>query len=511
MEIMSTRNSSSPKPTHASHFPGPNPDAGKLVFEKSVSGRRGYALPNADVPQGTPLPSALMRTQDCPWPEVSELDVIRHYSILSQKNFSVDTNFYPLGSCTMKYNPKFTEAIARLNGFANLHPLLPQLKQGETLAQGALEVLFEMETWLCQMTGMDHFTMQPLAGAHGELTGVMLMAAYHRAKGNKKKFIIVPDSAHGTNPATAAIAGYETISIPSDRSGLMDMQKFKDKLSPEIAGVMLTCPDTVGIFNSNIDKIAQLVHDVDGLVYYDGANLNAILGRCRPGDVGFDVMHINTHKTFTTPHGGGGPGAGPVGVKSKLAKFLPISRVMKQADGSYHLNYDCPDSIGYISAFYGNFAIILRAYAYILMLGKEGLQATSNHAVLNANYIMSRLKNYFHLPFDRVCMHECVFSASRQAEHGVHAIDIAKYLIDQGMHPPTVYFPLIVKEALMIEPTETESKQTMDAFIAQMIKVAELCEQNPGSFKNLPLTSPITRPDEVKAARDLNTNFFSKA
>ncbi len=291
----------------------------------------------------------------------------------------------------------------------------------------------------------------------------------------------------------------------------MDMNKFKEKISPELAGVMLTCPDTVGVFNSQIDKIAEIVHDVDGLVYYDGANLNAILGRCRPGDVGFDVMHINTHKTFTTPHGGGGPGAGPVGVKEKLARYLPTSRVVKRPDGTYALNYDYPDSIGYVSAFYGNFALLLRAYAYILMLGKEGLVETSNHAVLNANYVMARLKKYFYFPFDRLCMHECVLSAVRQAEKGVHANDIAKYLIDQGIHPPTVYFPLIVKEAMMIEPTETESKKTLDEFIAHMIKAAQLCEKEPQVFKHFPKTTPVTRPDEVKAARELDTNYFAQS
>lgn len=480
-----------------------------LIFEKSVPGRLGFQLPASDVPVKEEIPEEYRRKKACEWPQVSELDVVRHYTRLSQRNFSIDTNFYPLGSCTMKYNPKFTEAIARFTGFADLHPLLPQLQGGGALTQGALEVLYELEQLLCAMTGMDHFTLQPLAGAHGELTGVMLIAAYHKAKGHRKKYIIIPDSAHGTNPATAAIAGYETISIPSGRDGLMDMAKFKERLSPEVAGVMLTCPDTVGIFNSQIDEIARLVHAVDGLVYYDGANLNAILGRCRPGDVGFDVMHLNTHKTFTTPHGGGGPGAGPVGVKARLAKFLPISRVIKSSQGMYSLNYNYSDSIGYISAFYGNFALLLRAYAYILVLGKEGLLETSSHAVLNANYCMSRLKKYYHLPYDRVCMHECIFSAGRQAEKGVHAIDIAKFLIDQGLHPPTVYFPLIVKEAIMIEPTETESKQTLDRFVEKMVEAAKLCEQNPSAFKDFPQTMPVSRPDEVKAARDLNTNYFS--
>jgi glycine dehydrogenase subunit 2 len=480
----------------------------ELIFEKSRVGKQGYHPPKVDVPQKTTFPSQYQRSNDCPWPEVTELDVIRHYTKLSQKNFSVDTNFYPLGSCTMKYNPKFTEKIAAIPGFAELHPLLPQLKKGERFVQGALEVLFELEQWLSEMTGMDHFTLQPLAGAHGELTGVMMMAAYHKAKGNKKKYILVPDAAHGTNPATAAIAGYDIVTIPSTAEGVMDLRILKEKINDEVAGCMMTCPDTHGIFNSEIDKISEMVHKVDGIMYYDGANLNAILGRARPGDLGFDVMHINTHKTFTTPHGGGGPGAGPVGVNKKLAAYLPISRVVKKDDGTYALNYDYSESIGYIASFYGNFAILLRAYAYILMLGKEGLIETSNHAVLNANYIQAKLKKYYDVAFDRICMHECLFSASRQAKEGVHAIDIAKFLIDQGIHPPTVYFPLTVKESIMIEPTETESKQTMDEFIDAMIAAARLSKENPSLFHDLPKTSPITRPDEVKAARDLNTNFF---
>jgi glycine dehydrogenase subunit 2 len=481
-----------------------------LIFEKSVKGRKGISLPRSDVSVQGDIPAKYKRTSDACWPEVSELDAVRHFTKLSQLNFSIDTQFYPLGSCTMKYNPKFTEQIARFPEFAQLHPLLPQLRNGELLTQGALEVLYEMDRLLCEITGMDHFTMQPLAGAHGELTGVMMMAAYHKSKGNKKRYIIVPDSAHGTNPATAAIAGYDLVSIPTDKKGVLDIKVLKEKITDEAAGVMLTCPNTLGIFNSAIDEMAAVVHAVDGIMYYDGANLNAVLGRCRPGDIGFDVMHLNTHKTFTTPHGGGGPGAGPVGVKEKLAKFLPISRVVRRDDGMFVLDYNYPDSIGYIASFYGNFALLLRAYAYLLMLGKEGLMETSNHAVLNANYIMESLKDHYLLPYDRRCMHECVFSASRQADRGVHAIDIAKFLIDQGIHPPTVYFPLIVKESVMIEPTETESKETLDRFIAMMIKAGELAKTHPEAFKDLPKTTPVARPDEVKAARDIKCSFFSK-
>lgn len=481
----------------------------KLIFEKSVEGRHGYLNPKSDVPVHGEVPQQLRRLKPCEFPQLSELEVVRHFTKLSQRNFSIDTNFYPLGSCTMKYNPKFTEAAAAIPEFRDLHPLLPQLKKGELLTQGALELLYHLDQLFCAMTGMDSFTMQPLAGAHGELTGVMMMAAYHKAKGNKKKYIIAPDSAHGTNPATASIAGYETISISSTKDGVMNLEELKSKINDEVAGLMLTCPNTHGIFNSDIDKIAQMIHAVDGIMYYDGANLNAILGRCRPGDVGFDVMHINTHKTFTTPHGGGGPGAGPVGVKEKLIPFLPISRVIKKNDGTFALNYDYPQSIGYIASFYGNFGLLLRAYAYILLLGKEGLIETTNHAVLNANYLKERLKEKYELAFDRICMHESVFSATRQAERGVHAIDIAKFLIDQGIHPPTVYFPLTVKEAVMIEPTETESKQTMDEFVEAMFKADELSQSNPEAFHNFPQTTPVSRPDEVKAARDINTNYFN--
>ncbi|MFH1360058.1 MAG: aminomethyl-transferring glycine dehydrogenase subunit GcvPB [Candidatus Omnitrophota bacterium] len=481
----------------------------QLIFEKSVSGRKGLKIQQSDVPAKGEIPVTYQRTQECQWPQVTELDLIRHFTKLSHLNYSVDTNFYPLGSCTMKYNPRFTEKLAGSFGFAGLHPMLAQLKGGERFTQGALHVLYEMDRLLCEITGMDEFTMQPMAGAHGELTGVMLMAAYHKAKGQKKKFIIVPDSAHGTNPASAAIAGYKIISVPSDQQGVMDIKILKEKISKDVAGVMLTCPNTLGIFNSDIDQVAEMVHAVDGLMYYDGANLNALMGRARPGDLGFDIVHINLHKTFSAPHGGGGPGAGPVGMKKHLSRFCPISRVEIRNDGTFALNYDYSDSIGYIASFYGNFAVILRAYAYILLLGKQGLKETSDHAVLNANYIMERLKKFYDLPFNRRCMHECVFSASRQAKRGVHALDIAKFLIDQGMHPPTVYFPLIVKEAMMIEPTETESKETMDTFIDAMIRADELSEKDPGCFKDFPLTRSISRPDEVYAAKSLNTNYFS--
>lgn len=480
----------------------------QLIFEKSVEGRKGFQIPSSDVPVSVKCPAKYQRTKGPLLPQVSELDVVRHFTQLSRMNFSVDTNFYPLGSCTMKYNPKFTEMLAALPGFADVHPLLPQLRLGGILTQGALQILYEMDRLLSEITGMDYFTMQPLAGAHGELTGLMLIAAYHKAKGNKKKTIIVPDSAHGTNPASAAIAGYETITIPSNQNGVLDLGKVKEKLNKDVAAVMLTCPNTIGIFNPDIDKIVEMVHEVDGLMYYDGANLNAMLGRCRPGDIGFDVIHVNLHKTFGTPHGGGGPGSGPVGIKEKLAKFLPISRVIKHDDGTFCLNYNYPESIGYIASLYGNFSIILRAYAYVLLLGKEGLIETSNHAVINANYVMAKLKDYYEVPYGQTCMHECVFSASKQTKRGVHAIDIAKFLIDKGIHPPTIYFPLNVKEAIMVEPTETESKEALDKFIEVMIEAAKISEDNPEIFKSLPISTPVSRPDEVQAARNINVNFF---
>lgn len=476
----------------------------RLIFEKHKEGRRGFLYGRCDVDKAKPLAEKYCRKQQPELASLSELDVVRHYTNMSRLNFSVDTNFYPLGSCTMKYNPKFCERISSFEGFSQLHPLLPQLAGGGMLAQGALEVLYETEKLLCEITGMSAFSLQPLAGAHGELTGVMLIAAYHKDKGSRRKYILVPDSSHGTNPSSAAIAGYEVVVIPTGSDGYLDLVEYKKHLSNEVAAVMLTCPDTLGIFNPGIKEISDMAHQAGALMYYDGANLNAILGKCRPGDIGFDVVHINLHKTFGTPHGGGGPGAGPVGVKEKLVKFLPISRINRRNDGTYTLDYQQQKSIGYIAPFYGNFGVVLKAYAYILALGKEGLIKAAEIAVLNANYCLAKLKRYYVLPFDKRCMHECVFSAARQAKNGVHALDIAKYLIDQGYHPPTIYFPLIVKEALMIEPTETESKETIDAFIAVMIEIAHLAEDNPTAVTCAPLNMPVKRLDEARAARQLD-------
>ena len=478
----------------------------KLIFEKSVPGRKGVMPGKSDIKESIEFDSSLLRENDAELCELSELDVVRHFTRLSKLNFGVDDNFYPLGSCTMKYNPKVTELVASYDGFANLHPLLPQLRGGGMLTQGALEVLYEMDMLLREITGMSAFTLQPLAGAHGELTGIMIMAAYHKNQGNHKTTVLIPDSAHGTNPSSAAIAGYKVQTVPS-KDGVMDVDALRSMVNDETAGLMLTCPNTLGIFNPNIREICDIIHKVDGLAYYDGANLNAIIGKAKPGDFGFDLVHLNLHKTFATPHGGGGPGAGPVGVVEKLKEFLPVSVVVKREDGTFAVKYNRPKTIGYIAPFYGNFGVTLKAYAYILMLGKDGLKRVSENAVINANYIKEKLKDYYDLPYPQTCKHECVFSASRQAKNGVHAIDIAKALIDRGFHPPTVYFPTIVHEALMIEPTETESRETIDAFIDAMIDIAKQAESDPESFKDLPKTTPIGRLDETKAAKQLELAF----
>ena len=473
----------------------------KLIFDKSVPGRHGVRPAANDVGVSSRLKPSLLRKAPAELPELSELDVVRHFTELSRRNFGVDTGFYPLGSCTMKYNPKIAERIAAEARFGLLHPLLPQLPGGEGFVQGALEVLYETDLLLRELCGMAAFTMQPLAGAHGELTGTMIIAAYHRDRGNRKTTILIPDSAHGTNPASASIAGYAVRTVTSGDDGLMDMDALKAAVNDDVAGLMLTSPNTLGLFNPRVKQIADLIHSVDGLMYYDGANLNALLGRCRPGDMGFDIAHVNVHKTFATPHGGGGPGAGPVGVVKKLVDFLPISIVRQRDDGTYYLEYDRPKSIGYIAPFYGNFGIIVRAYVYMLMLGRQGMLDVSANAVLNANYVLARLKHKYQAAVDRICKHECVFSAKRQMANGVHAMDIAKALIDRGFHPPTVYFPLTVPEAMMIEPTETESKETIDSFIEAMLEIADLADRDPDAVKRCPTTTPVGRLDDVRAAR----------
>jgi len=473
----------------------------KTVFKKSVPGREGVwpEKPTSNIEDF--IPAELLR-ESSGMPSLSELDVVRHFTKLSMKNFGVDSNFYPLGSCTMKYNPKFTEQVAALPGFARLHPAISQLKGAGRHCQGALEVIFETERLLSELCGMADFTMHPMAGAHGELTGVMIIAAYHKDKGNKKTKVICPDSAHGTNPASASIAGYEVVSVESN-NGIITPEALAEVLDDDVAAVMMTCPNTLGLFEKHLPEIVKMIHEKDALLYYDGANMNAIMGKMRVGDAGFDVVHLNLHKTFATPHGGGGPGSGPVGVCEKLIPFLPVSRVKKLEDGQYYLSYDEPKSIGFVAPFYGNFGVYLKAYAYMLRLGREGLIRATENAVLGANYMRKRLEDYFEVPYNRTCMHEFVLSAVNQAKNGIRALDVAKALLDKGHHAPTIYFPLIVKECMMIEPTETESKETLDRFVDDLIEIAKLAEENPDFIKNAPVTLSVSRLDETKAARDM--------
>jgi glycine dehydrogenase subunit 2 len=470
-----------------------------LIFEISRPGRTAYSLPDCDVPEAgltELIPAHLLRETDAELPEVSEVDLVRHFTRLSRRNHGVDSGFYPLGSCTMKYNPKINEEVAGLDGFAKVHPYQPS----ETV-QGCLELLYRTGAMLSEITGMERVSLQPAAGAHGEMTGLMIIKAYHESRGDfKRKRIVVPDSAHGTNPASAAMAGFEVVEVRSDECGGVDIDALKAAMSDEIAGFMLTNPNTLGLFDGNILTIADIVHEAGGLLYYDGANANAIMGISRPGDMGFDIVHLNLHKTFATPHGGGGPGSGPVGVKRELEPFLP-KPVIEYRDGRYYAEEDRPLSIGRVKGFYGNFGVIVRAYAYILSMGPDGLRRVSETAVLNANYIMAKLKDYYHLPYERACMHEVVFSAQKQKELGVSALDIAKRLLDFGYHPPTIYFPLIVKEALMIEPTETESRETLDEFISVMIQIAEEVKTEPEKVRGAPHNTVISRLDEARAAR----------
>lgn len=470
-----------------------------LIFELSVPGRSTNLLPECDVDEteiSEMIPLSFLREGEIDLPELGEVDVVRHFTHLSQKNYGVDSGFYPLGSCTMKYNPKINEEVSKLDGFMKVHPYQP-----EKTVQGCLELLYKTDKFLSEITGMDRFSLQPAAGAHGEMAGLMIIKAYHEHNGDYKRTkIIVPDSAHGTNPASAAAVGFNVVEVKSNDRGGIDIDALKDLMDDEIAGLMLTNPNTLGLFDENIDMIAQIVHEAGGLLYYDGANANAIIGISRPGDMGFDVVHLNLHKTFSTPHGGGGPGSGPVGVKRQLVPFLP-KPVVEYDNGRYYFDYDRPLSIGKIKSFYGNFLVVVKAYAYILSLGAEGLKKVSEAAVLNANYIKEKLKKYFHLPYDRTCMHEVVFSGQWQKEYGVSTLDIAKRLLDFGYHPPTIYFPLIVREAFMVEPTETESKETLDEFINTMIEIANEAEKEPEKLHNAPLNTPVQRLDEAKAAR----------
>ena len=469
-----------------------------LIFEQSRPGRTAVSLPQLDVPE-KPLPELLperfLRQKPPELPEVSEIQLVRHVTRLSRRNFSVDTHFYPLGSCTMKYSPKINEKMACLDGFAHLHPYQP-----EENAQGVLQLMYEMERALVEICGMDRFSLQPAAGAHGELLGLMLAKAYHASRGRSPSRVIIPDTSHGTNPASAAVCGLKVEVISSRADGMIDADSLAGAMDDDVAAVMSTNPNTLGLFEREIQEIARIAHAHDALMYYDGANLNALMGICKPGEMGFDIVHLNLHKTFSTPHGGGGPGAGPVGVSERLAPFLPVPLVEKDGE-RYYLNYDLPQSVGKIRAFYGNISVIIKAYAYILALGGEGLARASRAAVINANYLLSKLKSTFPAPHGERCMHEFVLSASNLEEHGVRALDVAKALIDRGFHPPTVYFPLTVPEAMMVEPTETETRETLDEFAAAMIEIAREARTNPEALHESPRRAFSRRLDEVKAAR----------
>ena len=469
-----------------------------LIFERSVEGRQGYSLPLCDVPDIRPadvIPREYVRDEIAGFPEVSEVEVVRHFTHLSQWNYGIDSGFFPLGSCTMKYNPRVNEEVAALPGFARLHPQTPQ-----ELTQGAIRLMYELERALCEISGFDRVSLQPAAGAHGELTGMMLIRAYLASQGNPRRKVLIPDSAHGTNPASCTLCGYDAVPVASGADGCADPQAIAAVMDEQVAAIMITNPNTLGLFERNIAEIAEIVHAKGGLVYGDGANLNALLGKARPGDMGIDVMHFNLHKTFSTPHGGGGPGSGPVALKAHLIPFMPVPTPEYQ-DGDYYLETDHPHSIGKVRSFFGNFGVMVRAYAYILAMGAVGLKQAAETAVMNANYIKARLQEAYHLPYQAVCKHECVFSDKLQNPAGVTTMDIAKRLMDYGFHPPTVYFPLIVHGALMIEPTETESKQTLDAFIDAMQAIAREAKEEPELLKTAPHRAKMRRLDETTAAR----------
>lgn len=471
----------------------------ELIFEVSKEGRVGYSLPELDVPEtnlNDLIPSEYQREEEPDLPEVSELQIVRHYTALSTRNHGVDSGFYPLGSCTMKYNPKINEDVARFPGFAHLHPY-----QDPSTIQGALELMYKLQTSLEEITGMDQVTLRPAAGAHGEWTGLMMIRAFHEANGDYHRTkVIVPDSAHGTNPASATVAGFESVTVRSNEKGIVDLDHLREVVGEDTAALMLTNPNTLGLFEEEIVEMAKIVHEAGGKLYYDGANSNAILGITRPGDMGFDVVHLNLHKTFTTPHGGGGPGSGPVGVKKELVPYLPKPVIMKDGD-NYYFEYNLPESIGRVKPYYGNFGINVRAYTYIRTMGPVGLRKVSEFAVLNANYMFRRLEPYFDAPYQQHCKHEFVLSGRRQKKLGVRTLDIAKRLLDFGYHPPTIYFPLNVEECLMIEPTETESKETLDEFIDAMIQIAKEAEENPEIVQEAPHNTVIDRLDETTAAR----------
>lgn len=470
-----------------------------IIFERSKAGRTSYSLPEIDVPEldiNDGLDDAYIRKDAPDLPEVSELEIMRHYTGLSNRNYGVDSGFYPLGSCTMKYNPKINEDVARLDGFSHIHPY-----QDPKTVQGALEMLYDLQTSLGEITGMHEVSLQPAAGAQGEWTGLMMIRAFHEANGDLERTkVIVPDSAHGTNPASATVAGFEAVTVKSNEKGLVDLEDLKRVVGRDTAALMLTNPNTLGLFETEILEMAEIVHDAGGKLYYDGANLNAIMGYTRPADMGFDVVHLNLHKTFTGPHGGGGPGSGPVGVSKEFEPYLPKPLLVKGEDG-YTFDYDRPNSIGRVKPYYGNFGINLRAYTYIRTMGAEGLKKVSEYAVLNANYMMRKLEKEFDLPYQQHCKHEFVLSGKRQKKLGVRTLDVAKRLLDYGYHPPTIYFPLNVEEAMMVEPTETESKETLDGFIDTMIAISQEAKHDPEMVQEAPHTTIVKRMDETTAAR----------
>lgn len=468
-----------------------------LIFEKSKGGRKAVSLPEADLGEEIEryIPPNYLRKRGLDLPQVSEPDLVRHFARLSQRNMSVDTNFYPLGSCTMKYNPKINETLANLPGLSELHPYQPSSR-----VQGILHILYETGRMLEEISGMDTISLQPAAGAHGELASMLMIKAYFEDKKEKRDKILIPDSAHGTNPASCSLSGFKAVKIKSSPEGEVDLECLSRNLDEKLACIMLTIPNTLGLFEKNILDIAEIIHSKGGFVYLDGANLNALMGITRPGDFGVDIMHFNLHKTFSTPHGGGGPGSGPVGAKEELAPYLPVPTVEKKGD-DYWLNYQRPKSIGKVRSFYGNVRVAIKAYCYLRMLGKEGIRQVSEDAILSANYIRKKLENYYPSPYKGVCMHECVLSAKNKREKGVRALDIAKRLLDFGMHPPTIYFPLIVEEALMIEPTETESKESLDTFINALLQISREIEKKPSLVREAPHTTPILRLDEVAANR----------
>ena len=476
----------------------------ELIFEKSRPGRSAAAIPECDVPP-VPIESCIdkkLLRDEVDLPEVAEVDLVRHYIALSRLNFGVDNGFYPLGSCTMKYNPKINEDVARFVEFTALHPLAP-----ESFSQGSLRLIYELKGYLAEICAMADFTLQPAAGAHGELTGIMVIKKYFEKKGQRRRKILIPDAAHGTNPASGALCGFDTVTVRSCKEGGVDIAHLEELMTEEVAGLMLTNPNTLGLFERRMEDVERLVHAGGGLLYCDGANANAFMGITRPGELGFDIIQLNLHKTFSTPHGCGGPGSGPLGVVKKLVPYLPVPRVIKKRN-RFLWTDDFPDSIGRVKAFHGNFNVMVKAYAYIRSIGPEGLKNVSETAVLNANYVRVRLQPYYDLAYERSCMHECVFTANRQVrQSGVHTSDIAKRLLDYGYHPPTIYFPLIVPEAIMIEPNETESRETLDAFCDAMIEIAREAKENPDLVRSAPLTTPVGRMDEVKAAREPDVCF----